>query len=894
MHDPQKDYPLPESFDPIPYLAPIEQSYPKLCKIFRESKFIVVNEKEDSTEDSKNLSYYSILFSQQRKNESQHHRNFLKSKSSTPNELQYHPTYTNLLLFFFIRDFKNTETYFALFTELNQNDSNLKYIGLIIKLSHLQKFEEFFVQSFQNYCIVPIRSYDYELLSQLVDLSGTFKFNSDTISQAYEKESWNRTINSIVSDISSQCNVSNMSFLIISLNLILYYIILIPIYNDTPSLSGHFRELSKSNFIHFCTAHKNSYVSASHEIYLPELELYTLYSYFRNHFDKFDIEYHFYDSLSKMEPPKQIEENQQGHAPHDDLPHDNLLSNDPPNHFPDDILEDDNFQDDNQQDYDLLDDNLSFNNPANKFSDDILEDDFQDNFQDVNQQEKLSEGDFQDTLQNDNIGSQNLDNSSVNENNNSDIVKNHNKDDCIASSFYNGNLRIVPCYGYFSQQYENIFVFKFIGDTTLDSQTKIGDKSYPKSHFWDPTTKSLAMIDMLKSISYIRMLDYIQNNIKPDHFFIDRLNRAYIGGLSKMQSLKAANLVDLSGNNRYMSPEKMLKGEISELSDMYSFGLVLYYLAYEEHYVERSESMHFHDEENINALISSCLQQDPALRKKSSDLLYYLFKNNLYFDKTNANLARQNIEPFFRFFYKISMNRKLHKPEYEIRQIVLDIIFGYQNFEINSDNVYLLKHYGELFNNQILINQTDHFLSQIPEPQKNILGILFKFPNDCDDEINYFAKNFDESLPFALIHSINPPFITVNVMTRKDLCVHDSSLMVEYLLKAQAGPDDVMMALSHYQSISSFDIQKLKEAYNDQIDDKLLLSKTFNGRINEELTAIQETISSQLQEIKQMMKTNQDKISKKEETLNELSKLRKKRSDQMKLQQHLSQSINLK
>ncbi len=163
--------------------------------------------------------------------------------------------------------------------------------------------------------------------------------------------------------------------------------------------------------------------------------------------------------------------------------------------------------------------------------------------------------------------------------NDSDIDKYYNqviakvKNEIAVMQKFNGNCYIIDCYDFFAEAKNNnegqdIYI-------RMEYATDLNKKYQNQEISYEEVIK--LGIEICSSLELCAKEGIIHNDIKPSNIFIGKDNHYKLGDFGVATNLEEYNALSF-GTTNYMSPESYKKEKITEKSDLYSLGLVMYKL----------------------------------------------------------------------------------------------------------------------------------------------------------------------------------------------------------------------------------------------------------------------------------------------------------------------------
>lgn len=140
--------------------------------------------------------------------------------------------------------------------------------------------------------------------------------------------------------------------------------------------------------------------------------------------------------------------------------------------------------------------------------------------------------------------------------------------------------------------------------------------------------------EILLAMNDYSKMGYIHGNLKPDNILIDSLGNIKISGFGfareTIRKYRRSTGVDLSATYRRLSPELLERGEISEKTDVWAFGVILLELAYgKQSSIIPKESTDIREEfdgrggysSDMENFLSKCFEREESARSSVCELL---------------------------------------------------------------------------------------------------------------------------------------------------------------------------------------------------------------------------------------------------------------------------------
>ena len=216
--------------------------------------------------------------------------------------------------------------------------------------------------------------------------------------------------------------------------------------------------------------------------------------------------------------------------------------------------------------------------------------------------------------------------------------------------FFTNNIHrcIIKCYGYIKDEYIFTFVTEFMSNGSID--TYMSDHENEINFFYS----FMSMNRIFQSLNYLHSQNIIHRDIKPSNVFVNHNNLPFLSDFDTIRSADPkTEMTNNIGSMLFSSPEqngefkdKFIK--ISYPTDIYSFGILIYFLFEKKYitdkstlyeYMKNNKSLKFtKTPKNVQYLILNSVKYLPKERLEIKDI-----KNIIIMDI----FSRYYLEPDF-------------------------------------------------------------------------------------------------------------------------------------------------------------------------------------------------------------------------------------------------------
>ena len=193
-------------------------------------------------------------------------------------------------------------------------------------------------------------------------------------------------------------------------------------------------------------------------------------------------------------------------------------------------------------------------------------------------------------------------------------------------------------YGFVQNRGKTIgFLYEYLSNGSL----KTLFEKYPEKN--DSLYELMIINRLFQGIEYLQSKSLIHRDIKPLNILIDHDFLPYISDFDEVceiiqnQELNTEMTTDL-GSSLYVSPEQERGEYLSSSSDIYSFGMIIYYIYEKKDNITKSKVINKPISSNIQKLYQSCVQYNPDERMKLQEIKSKIFDEINTFSKLEEYL----------------------------------------------------------------------------------------------------------------------------------------------------------------------------------------------------------------------------------------------------------------
>ncbi len=225
--------------------------------------------------------------------------------------------------------------------------------------------------------------------------------------------------------------------------------------------------------------------------------------------------------------------------------------------------------------------------------------------------------------------------------NNQNFIKRFHDEAKAAANLTHPN--IVTIYDYGFDQSNNFIVMEYVPNIDLNTMIKLNHK-----HEIQPITFRQGIdliIQASKGLGYAHKTGIVHCDVKPHNFLVTSQNVLKITDFGIAQAYSSINQENQSdmiwGSPIYLSPEQAAGTSLTPASDMYSLGVIMYYLfsgkfpfvadtpeklSYKHQFEKPVEVIQINPQipQSLNTIIMKLLEKDPNDRFRSADHLAHV------------------------------------------------------------------------------------------------------------------------------------------------------------------------------------------------------------------------------------------------------------------------------
>lgn len=280
---------------------------------------------------------------------------------------------------------------------------------------------------------------------------------------------------------------------------------------------------------------------------------------------------------------------------------------------------------------------------------------------------------------------------------------------------------IVKCYGYIRNSFMLVFDYMANGTLNIIREKKL----------IDDTINTKVVLRILSSIAFLHSERMIYKDLKPENILFNHDFEPFLTDLGAISNEE--NVTSHFGNPLFAAPEFLNDKEYNNKVDVYSFGLLLFYICTDnEDFITKNQIVkqpliptRCHIYQNI---YTQSTKEDQRNRRNSIDLLFEIIYNELFFPNTNKDeiyLLVNQIVTDINF-----KDQEIYKPFFIMKGIAYQEDFELALELIEESELQILE-------NELLCNELANiYMFDIKDYQK-----AFEYYSIASDKGNYKAEN---------------------------------------------------------------------------------------------------------------------------------------------------------
>lgn len=284
---------------------------------------------------------------------------------------------------------------------------------------------------------------------------------------------------------------------------------------------------------------------------------------------------------------------------------------------------------------------------------------------------------------------------------------------------------------------KNMIAIEFINGHTLKNINRI--------HLTNKD-KFTIIFELMLIFEYLHHNHFIFRTLRPGDIIIDENKDAVLFDFNRMiqyyeeDPFKEIEMYTRDFSDYFVSQE-VLWGRVSQKSDIYSLGLMIYYIMKEREYRNSEEIDDFGGNSSIEQIFNKCIKKDPEERPSISELIFEFYVN--YHSEIDFERIRQLAGESFNIRYGPDVSNVLmninniemsSQMQFELGKI-------YEKCDFMSPNIIKAIHHFNLSSDQNNSNAQYH------------LGVIYYegkvIARDIDKAIHYFTLAANQNHPSA-------------------------------------------------------------------------------------------------------------------------------------------------